>query len=313
VVNRVLNLIALNTWLPATLFTLGVAVLVQFRSAGSANLPDAVRPLAADPVRTIALIVPPLVIAAAVIQAFSFEAIRTLEGYWRRRGLASLARTLMIRRHVHRKAAIIRRRHTASKKAFYAAKQRMLKNGVSPSIVNALEAQVLGVKPPSLTAEDSKKVAKMNWRSLCDPWRLAGIDNLLTEEKAYPTTSRVLPTKLGNLIRATEDRLHDTGGDLEGYALRRHSMASHRVQMQHDRFRSRLGMFCTLVLVSALLVALAPVLLLGTGIDVATIAIISAGFAALGAVSYLAALASAGGYCVTLRQMDEASRALDKT
>jgi hypothetical protein len=310
--NRVLNLITLNTWLPATLFTLSAAVLLQFRSAGSANLPAAVRPLITDPIRAMVLIIPPLVFAAVVMQAFSFEAIRALEGYWRRRGLASLARTLMIRRHVHRKEAIIRHRQRASRKAFYAAKPRMLKNGIPSSIVTAMEAQVLGIRAPSLTAEDGKRFAKMNWRSLCDAWRLAGIDHLLAEEKAYPTTSRVLPTKLGNVIRATEDRLHDTGGDLEGFALRRHGVVSRRVQAQHDRFRSRLGMFCTLALVSVWLVALTPAMLLGTGIDIATIAAISGSFAVLGAVSYFAALASAKGYCVTLRQMDKASRTVDK-
>jgi hypothetical protein len=306
---RVLNQLTLSTWLPAAFFTASVAVLMQFRSAGSVS----VGALTLDPIRVLTLMIPLLAMAMVVMQAFSFETIRILEGYWRRRGLASFARTLMIRRHLRRKETIIKRRRKASEKAFYAAKPRMLRNGIPFPIVNAFEAQVLGVELPSLTDEESRKFARMNWRSLCDAWHLARIDHLLNDEKAYPTTSRILPTKLGNLIRATEDRLQNTGGDLEGFALRRHAMVSRRVQIQHDQFRSRLGMYCYLVLASASLLILTPIILLGSGIGVATVAIISGSFAAFSAASYLAALASASGYCIILKQMDEASRTLHGT
>jgi hypothetical protein len=303
---RVLNQLALSTWLPAAFLAASVTVLLQFRTEGSVS----VRMLSADPTRTLILVISVLVLAALVIQAFSFEAIRVLEGYWRRRGPASLARTLMIRRHLHRREAIVKRRHRASERAFYIAKSRMLSNGVSPSVVDALEAQVLGVRLPSLTSEDSKKFAKINWRSSCDAWRLAEVDHLLQEEKAYPTTSRILPTKLGNLIRATEDRLQDTGGDLEGYAIWRRGMVPYSVRLQHDQFRSRLGMYCNLVFVSASLLILTPIILLGSGISATVIAIISSSFAAFSIISYLAALASADGYCLALTQMDDVTRIL---
>jgi len=301
---RVLNQFALSTWLPAAFFAASVTVLLQFRTEGSIGI----RALTLDPIRMLILVIPILVLAILVIQAFSFEAIRFLEGYWRRRGPASLVRTLMIRRHLHKRNLIVKRRHRVSEKAFYVAKSRMLSNGVPSSIVNALEAQVLGVRLPSLTNEDRKIFAKINWRSSCDAWRLAVIDHLLQEEKAYPITSRILPTKLGNVIRATEDRLEDTGGDLEGYAIWRRAMVPYPVRIQHDQFRSRLGMYCNLVFVSVSLLILTPIILLGSGIDTAAIAIISGSFAAFSAVSYLAALASAAGYCLALTQMDEASR-----
>ena len=77
--------------------------------------------------------------------------------------------------------------------------------------------------------------------------------------------------------------------------------------MQHDQFRNRLEMYCILVFVSALLLALTLATLLGRGIDAAAIAIISGSFALLSAASYRAAVASAGGYCAALRQMDDAT------
>ena len=272
---RVLNQLSLSTWLPAGLFTASVAVLLQFRSAGSVS----VRALTLDPIRLLILMIPLLVVSTVLMQAFSFEAIRILEGYWRRRGLASLARTLMIRRHLRRKEVITKRRRKASEEAFYAAKPRMLRNGIPFSIVNAFEAQVLGVQLPALTDEERRKFALMNWRSSCDAWHLARIDHLLNEEKSYPATSRILPTKLGNLIRATEDRLQNTGGDLEGFALRRHAMVSRPVQIQHYQFRNRLGMYCYLVYVSLSLFILTPIIFRGSGIDFATVATISGGCA----------------------------------
>lgn len=304
---RVLDQLTLSAWLPAGLLTAGVAILLQFRSDKSANVLEAVRALTADPVRVLVLIIPLLVLATVVTQAFSFEAIRTLEGYWRRRGLANLARTLMIRRHVRRKESITKRLLRASEKAFYAAEPGMLRDGIPFPVVNAMKVQALELGPlPPLTEEERKDLNKREWRKSCDAWRIALIDHLSNELAAYPLAPhRVLPTRLGNLIRATEDELKNTEGDIQGFALRRYALAPPLVQKNHDQFRNRLEMYCTLVFVSALLLILTPIILLGSGIDLAVIAIISSGFAALSAASYLAAIASAGGYCAALKEMDK--------
>ena len=88
---RVLDQLTLSAWLPAALFTAAAAVLLQFRRQRSVNVLHAVGVLAADPVRVLVLMIPLLVLATVVTQAFSFEAIRTLEGYWHRRGLPGMA------------------------------------------------------------------------------------------------------------------------------------------------------------------------------------------------------------------------------
>jgi hypothetical protein len=92
----------------------------------------------------------------------------------------------------------------------------MASKGIPRPIIDAFEAQVLHRDLPSLTDEDARRFTKMNWRTLCDAWHLAAVDHLLNQEAAYPATSRVLPTKLGNLIRATEDTLEKAAGDVEG-------------------------------------------------------------------------------------------------
>ena len=105
--------------------------------------------------------------------------------------------------------------------AFSAARPRMLRDGLSFPIVNAVEAQVLRLPRPTLTPAQSAEFAALNWRDLCDPWRLARLGRLRQELKAYPMISRVMPTRLGNFMRATEDDLKNAGEDVEGFAFRR--------------------------------------------------------------------------------------------
>lgn len=308
-VARVLDQLSLSAWLPAALLTASLAMLLQFRSDGSVNILMAVRALTADPVRVLVLMVPLLVTATVITQAFSFEAIRTLEGYWRRRGIPSIARTLMIWRHVRRKELIERRRLRATERAFYAAEPRMLRDGVSFAVVNALKADAFDLEVvDSLSPAEAAEANDMEWEKWCEAWLVAKMDHLTNEQKKYPSeTYRVLPTKLGNLIRATEDRLRNAGDDLQGFALQRYAKAPRLVQKEHDQYRNRLEMYCILAFVSASLLILTPLVLFRSGIGLADIAIIAGSFAALSEASYLAAIASAAGYCQALIEMDKES------
>lgn len=311
---RVLDQLTLSAWLPAALLTASVAILLQFRSDRSVSVLTAIHTLTADPIRVLVLMVPLLVIATVVTQAFAFEAITTLEGYWRRRGPASLVRTLMIRRHVRRKEIIEKRRMRATERAFYVAEPRMLRQGIPFPIVNAMKAGALELEEPYLSDEERARFDKMNWRTWSDAWLISQIEHLIKEGDAYPrATHRVLPTRLGNLMRATEDELRNTDDDVEGFALRRYAMAPSLVQKQHDQFRNRLEMYCTLVFVSSSLLVLTAVILSGSGIGSVAIGIIALGFAALSEASYLAAIASAKGYCSALKQMDKDIPSAERT
>ncbi len=311
-VAKVLDQLALSAWFPAAFLTLGMAVLLEFRTTKSASVLEAVQKLTAHPVQVLVIMIPLLVIATVVTQAFSFEAIRALEGYWRRRGLIGFVSMLMTRRHLRRKEAIIRRRHRESAKAFRLALPKMILDDggdVPGSVARAIESQLSGngADISKLQASDVEVFVKtiQEWREEADAWRLARIDRLIAEEKSYPVNSRVLPTKLGNVLRATEDSLKHADSDVRGFVLRQRNTVSQRIRIQHDQFRTRLDMYCTLVFVSAFLAFMTPFILVGR-IGITAVAVTSGGFVAMTLASYLAAVVSADGYCTVLRQMDEA-------
>jgi hypothetical protein len=316
-VARVLDQLALSAWLPAAFLTAGIAVLLEFRSTKSASIPIAVEKLTAHSVAALVIMIPLLVIATVITQAFSFEAIRALEGYWGRRGIVSLACRLMTRRHVRRKNAIIKLRRRESEKAFRAAVSGLALGDEDATlrVLRAVAAELSGTAsgPPQLGGNELQVFVNtlQTWRDGADAWRLTKVDRLLNEQRSYPVDSRILPTKLGNLIRATEDGLEHAGDDVRSFALRQRSTVSRRVQVQHDQFRTRLDMYCTLVFVSAVLAVVAPVALVGR-VNIPAVAITIVSFVVMAVVSYLAAIASASGYCTALKQMDESARAPDE-
>jgi hypothetical protein len=316
-VARVLDQLALSAWLPAAFLTAGVAVLLEFRSTKMASIPNAVEKLTAHSVAALVIMLPLLVIATVITQAFSFEAIRALEGYWGRGRIANIACRLMTWRHVHRKNAIIERRLKESERAFRAALPDMAlsDDDVTGRILKAVVAELSGRDSGASQLEGRELQVFVNtlqtWRDRAEAWRLTKIDRLLNEQRSYPVDSRILPTKLGNLLRATEDDLEHAGGDVRSFVLRRRNTVPRRVQVQHDQFRTRLDMYCTLVFVSAVLAILAPVALVGR-VNVLAVAVTTVSFVVMAVVSYLAAIASASGYCTALRQMDESARAPDE-
>ena len=179
----------------------------------------------------------------------------------------------------------------------------------SAELLLALELQALEEEVPSLSADDQAKYQATTWRAMCKPWHLAVVDRLDSQRRDYPQfPNRTMPTMLGNLLRRTEDSLKNTGGDVQGFALRRRQLVSARVQQQHDQFRDRLDLYCTLVFVSGVLVASAVVMLWGR-LPVWQVATCAAAFLAFSIVSYASAIASARGYCAVLRVMDAGSSA----
>lgn len=303
-VTRILEQLSLSAWLPAAFFTSSLALLQRFHANRQIDVGQAIRDITENPAGFLVLLIPLLIVATMVTQAFSYTAIRTLEGYWRGWGPVGILRTLLIRLQLRRKESISQHRLAASRKAFAIARPRMLEHQ-SHSIVNYLEALALETDLPEVTDRaDRERLAFLSWRTHCDPWRLARIDSLIREEKRYPETRRVMPTKLGNVLRAAEDSLAAHKEDLQGWVIRRKDLLPLRLRLDHDHFRTRLDMYAILVFVAAFMAIVTPITLAGRIDDVWSIAITTAAFAGIGLASYQAALASADGYGQILAEIN---------
>jgi hypothetical protein len=300
---KVLNQLSLSAWLPAAVFAASVTMLTRFRSQESLSVGQGLKAITDDPGPILILLLPVLVLTTMLTQAFSFGAIRALEGYWMRRGPLGWVRSFMIRHHARRRDRLEARREKLAKKAFDRVRVNYLAE-YSYAIVGALELQAVEADVPPLSPPDQATYDTITWRDLCKPWDLAKVEQIDVQLQDYPLLpTRTMPTKLGNILRRTEDSLDNAGDDIQGFAMRRRALVSARVQTQHDQFRDRLDMYCTLVFVSAVLVAVS-VLALWDRVRWWQTSLLAVGFAVFSGICYGSAIASARGYCVTLRQMD---------
>lgn len=300
-VAKVLDQLSLSAWLPGIFFAVAVVIVAQFRSAGSADVSDMVHEISRDWVAVLVFAIPTLLLSVLVIQASSFAAIQFLEGYGAPGGPGRWVRSGLIRWQVRRLDRLHGRRMREQARAFDFSEERWSEPA---EVVIALWADSRGREVPKLSDEHRRQFERLDWRDECDPWRLARIEELKGREDEYPALSRILPTRLGNLLRATEDNLDHGGDDVGGFALRRREHVPPRTQLQHDQFRERLDMYATLTVVNVILIPVTAGALFGS-VEATPIAIMAVLFAMFAVVSYRAAIASARGYCAVLRVMDE--------
>ena len=117
----------------------------------------------------------------------------------------------------------------------------------------------------------------------------------------FPRDHRLLPTTLGNTLRSIEDSLVESGvQDLEGFIIRRWDAMSAGLRQEHDQYRTRLDMYCTLVFVFGALAVLAPALITHGRDHLVVTVTTCVAYALMSCVSYTAAVASARGYGVVL-------------
>ena len=308
---RVLDQLSLSAWLPAAFLTASLAVMYRLAQQGNLDVAKAVTDLTSDPVAFLIVTVPIVILATLVTQSFSFEAIRALEGYWERRWLLGWLHHGLVRLRMKHKASVRARLPGVRDRAFGSARSPMQLDGRPREVVDAIEADLLGLDRDDLEGQPERLRANTAWRDYGDPILIAKYDRLRGVLKEYPEDGLIMPTKLGNVLRATEAKLQNAGGDVGTFALRRRRLVDARIQVQHDQFRTRLDMYCILVFVSVLLAALWPVLLKDVPHPWASEFMVwlipPVSYSLLTVAAYKAAVASARGYCTILRFMDQAS------
>lgn len=308
---RVLDQLSLSAWLPAAFLTASLAIMYQLGRQNNLDVAKAVSELTKDPAALLIVTVPIVILATLVTQSFAFEAIRALEGYWERRWLLGWLHSALVHLRLRHKASLRERLPRSRDHAFSSARAPMLLDGLPREVVDAIEADLLEISRQDLQGQPERLRARTQWRDYGDPILVAKYDRLRDAIREYPEDGLVMPTKLGNVLRATESKLRNSGGDVSTFALRRRRLVDARIQLQHDQFRTRLDMYCILVFVSVLLAASWPFFLKDAphawASDLLLWLIPPATYLLLAVAAYKAAVASARGYCTILRLMDRST------
>jgi hypothetical protein len=189
-----------------------------------------------------------------------------------------------------------------SRQAFNEAREEMLDNKVDREIVDILDKQRRGEPlddhdPARVTAAE-----RLGWRRFASPELLRRMDAIESLIERYPRSHRILPTRLGNTLRSTEDRLNrEADEDLEDFVYNRYDLMTPELKVQHDQFRSRLNIYCLLTFIFSSLAIASPIALVHGRANLAGGVVFAVIYAILALVSYQAAIASARGYVRVLR------------
>lgn len=294
---RVLDQLSTTAWLPALALVGIVLVLTELsRYRGSAT--SAFSAIGSLGFGAIALLVAGVVVATMFTQAFEFAAIRTIEGYWRPTGPIGYLARWRSASHRRKRKRFINAHMKAQFDAIQTARRELRQRGHSSSAIDAMECYLTNTPlSDELTPADRSrgKALVENWKTHADPTAVQRMDGLARRIQEYPDHAhRVLPTQLGNVVRAVEDRVHrPADGKLETFAIHVIDQLPNSIAAAFIEQRRRLNLYCCLTFVLA--AAIVPSVTLGrvydaryawTGIVVPAILAISA------LISYRASIAS---------------------
>lgn len=305
---RVLEQLSLSSWLPAIVFVGNAALLFALHGKKNLDIVGAVKDLIELNWGILVVLLFALVITAVITQAFEFETIRLMEGYVDTRS-GALVRPVLhrIRRHQTKRAqleaSIARARQTAIANAHRRAMDDELATEEDLRSLEIYEYLIFNRSIPDQLMPYVAAASDFQWTERADAVDLYVLDALEARFNSYPAAHRVLPTRLGNVLRAAEDTvLLVDGEDLEGFILRHNDLLPATIRSEHAEYRSRLEMYCGLALIFVALAGLAGGTLWGYTDEWGWRVLTPAVYLALTWVSYQAAIASASGYGQALRE-----------
>jgi hypothetical protein len=312
---KILDQLSISAWLPAAILVFIVVLVTgvaaaKFDTPGNASnyhvLKQAIKDIGGMDLQSLILLIGSMVLVTTLTQAFEFAAIRFFEGYWGSgRFLGLLGRALS---HLH----LVKKRHLATRKkklayaAFAKARLDMLDRGIERWKVDILENKLHGRSLQGEPQEKLDEALKLDWFLWARPGDVRRLDAMELRSQEFPKNHRILPTRLGNILRAVEDRVFDPSeGRLEGAVRRIFHLLPVPIQSAHDQYRARLDLYCSLTLVFAFSAIGIPVtwaFLPGWTVEKASALAVGVVLALL---SYRAAIASAKRYVETLWDIHE--------
>jgi hypothetical protein len=287
----------------------GTTVLVELRVTsgpdGRLDLPAALVQIGDYSWTRLSLLLGAVVIVAMMTQAMTFSAVRLLEGYWGHRRPVSWIAACCLGRQRSRLNSLEKLLDGVTNRGLESA-CRNLELESSPEAAWSLNALRIGTRQGDV----APRGASGDWREHADPWWPHRRDRIIAHLEAFPTRSRLLPTRLGNLLRSVEDELTGarSGTDLENWLRLRWSALDTDLRVEHDQTRTRLDLYCTLVPAFLLLAAVAQLALLFSDVPVIERVLVTLVSAFFGVASYRSALASADDYASVLTAIEAITR-----
>lgn len=308
---RVLEQLSLSAWLPAAALTMLVTFIIQvgdvlgdFDSLKGGGEPihhgpgtvisSALEEMASISIGGAVLLVMTVVVVTMVTQAFTFESIRLLEGYW---GVWRPVERVAQARAKHWRNVrkqLVKRQRQLTKRAWKKAKVHIAADDdYTNDMIHALAAQVLGGEAPTTLNE-----AQVALVDSTDWWQHApsdlrrrhvNVDKVLDD---FPLTKHMMPTRLGNVLRRFEN---ETGyGTVQDLVDRSFHLLPPSLQSSHDEQRGRLDLYCSMFLVAVSSGVIAAVRFNYTHAVYAVVSLVLASMTAW--IFYRAAVASARYY-----------------
>lgn len=305
---KVFDQLSLSSWLPAVSLVGALATLISMHA----------KPHTLDPVTAIErllalrwggllLILFGVVISAIATQAFGFGAVRLLEGYWPNVPPFRWVRAVLLRIRRRTRLRIKRRIQKLRLRAFESVKTELLAAEPAPAVAILDHAiRHPDEEDPVRRRRKYEGIAgQIDWMARVDSVQTSRLERYYNLERELPAPHRLLPTRLGNVLRSYEDQLSQSGQELERFVMRAYDAVPSRLMVQHDQFSNRLDLYCTMVptcvmlaLTSAFLVPKAD----GSHPWLPKLVSIAI-FLALATANYEAAISSARGYGTVLVAM----------
>jgi hypothetical protein len=301
--------LSVTSWLPSVCLVSSGAVLLALQGQTLLSVSEAIRDLLALGWGALVLILFALTLSAIFIQGFEFEALRFLEGYHRSRILSWWARCRIAKKRAKR-AVLVERVRRLEERAFATARAAAMRPGAS----TAAEKAALNVREKLIFKQELDEgdmdhlvaVSELKWSRWGDAIELHDLTIAKLQLAEFPRPHRILPTRLGNVMRASEDQVVLAGDeDLEGFVIRTKDRLPATIVKEHDAYRQRIEMYCGLVFVLATQVVFSVVCLTGSTTDWGWRLAVPLTFFVAMCACYRAAIASALGFGQALREASD--------
>ena|ERR1022692_699687 len=325
-VARVLGQLSLVAWLPSGALVLSLTFVFQF----NAVLDGKVRPKdTADAIGDAfsamtrigfsgaLLLFAAVIVLTILTQAFAFGALLALQGFW---GALPLVEWVAKHRckHFDKKRKNLEKRYeNLTEEAWYAARSEIEKQqaqaidrhdddvdvlGWTPNMLSYLDARLTGRTPGAEPTVDERQRARdIPWKYYASSDLLRRRANLETRLDDFPESRRTMPTQLGNVLRFYTDQIEQES--VETFVLEVYDRLPPYLRAQHDEQRNRLYLYCSMVLVIALIIVV-TIALLGLHHLGYAISAIVLGVTAMW-LTYRAAIATARVYGLYLRSISK--------